>query len=101
MNIISIWEDFYKESRFDNLGEVLDFIKDKYNMDADEAKELMHVSDLAIEEYFDHDKLFRKTGIFKKEIDRSAHDTITALFINGVFFGMFLSDFLKWKFPKK
>ena len=102
MNIISIWEDFEKESSdFDSLEEVLSFIADKYNMEEDEIKELLHVSDLALSEYFDHDKLFRKTGILKRETDRRAHDAISAVFINGVFFGMFLSDFLRWNFPKK
>jgi len=101
MNIISIWEDFEKESDFDSLEEVLDFIADKYNMGKDEVMELLHVSDLAIAEFFDHDKLFRKTGILKKETDRRAHDAITSIFINGVFFGMFLADFLQWNFPDK
>ena len=102
MNIISIWEDFEKEtSNFDSLEEVLSFIVDKYNMSKDEVIELLSVSNLAIAEYFDHDKLFRKTGILKRETDRRAHDAISAIFINGVFFGMFLSDFLTWKFPKK
>lgn len=101
MNIISIWEDFEKESDFDSLEEVLDFIADKYNMSKDEVTELLGVSSSAIAEYFDHDKLFRKTGILKRKTDRRAHDALSALFINGMFFGMFLSDFLKWNFPAK
>jgi len=102
MNVVSIWEDFEKEaSNFDDLEEVLDFVAEKYNMSKDEVTELVHVSSSAIAEYFDHDKLFRKTGILKRETDRRAHDALSALFINGVFFGMFLSDFLTWNFPKK
>jgi len=101
MNITSIWEDFRKKTSFDSLEEVLAHVADNYNVSSDEAAELLKVSDIAMSEYFDQDKLNKKPGLFKKAPDKRVHDAISAIFINGVFFGMFLVDFLRGNSSKK
>ena len=95
MNITSIWEDFEKESSsFDGLEEVLDFVATKYGMSKDEVIELMRVSNLAIADYFDISELTKKTGFLKRKSNKRVYSSALAVFINGVFFGMFLSNFL-------
>jgi hypothetical protein len=97
MNIISIWEEFEsKVNNFESLEEVINFISKNYNMTKEEAAELNVVSDAAMSEYFEMKKLYRKKGK-----DSTLHDSISALYINGVFFGMFLLEYLKWDWPEK
>jgi hypothetical protein len=100
-NIVSLWGAFTKEASFDDLDDVLKFVADKYNMEEEEVKELVQVSGIALAEYFDISKLTKKPGILKKGTDMHVYNAISSIFINGVFFGMFLSEFLKWNFHKK
>jgi hypothetical protein len=95
MNITSLWEDFDKQAQFNSIEEMLAFVKEEYNVDKDEAMEILNVSKLAISKVFDLTKLIKKKGLFKKCTDDRAYNGITSIYINGIFFGMFLSDFLR------
>ena len=94
LNIISIWESYIKNAMFDSLEDVLDYLEEEYDLTEDEISEISEVSRVAVAEDVDTNKLFKRDSSMKRKLDKDLYSSILALFINGVFFGLYLSRFL-------
>ena len=101
MNVTSIWEEFEKESAsFVEIKSLFEFVADKYNISQEEVKELVSVAYQATYDYFGDSKMLKKHPLTKK-YDSDSCKLIAEFFINAVFFGMFLIEYLKWDWPNK
>ena len=100
LNIVSIYEAYKSKSQFESLDDVLDYLETEYDLTEDEVAEISEVSNIALKEDVNTNKLFRRNSSLKKSLDTELVSSVLAMFINGVFFGIYLSEYLFGKHKK-
>lgn len=94
LNIVSIYEAYKQKSLFDSLDDVLDYLSTEYGLAEDEVAEISEIARIALKEDVDVSKLFRRNSSMKKVLDEQLYSSVLAMFINGAFFGIYLSEYL-------
>lgn len=89
-----MYETYKSKSQFESLNDVLDYLETEYDMTEDEVADVSKVANMALAEDVNTNKLFRRDSSMKKKLDKELHSSILAMFINGVFFGIYLSEYL-------
>jgi K+/H+ antiporter YhaU regulatory subunit KhtT len=91
LNIHAIFQDFQKEySDLHNYEEALDYVKDSMNLSQTEAAEIGFMAKALVE-----DKFYEKTLTKMKKKNPELYAAMVAMNVTSVFFGIYLSKYLK------